>query len=179
VVPFAMAETDEIASLSDDLSDGHAESVEIVFDPARISYREILEFLLPDSRPEHAQSPRHDVGSSYRSGDLLYQRRAEADRRRHDRRCGCFRPAVALTTYQIGLAMTILFMATSLDGIRAVFNDTRAWTGLIFGLGCSGRVSLTSFTTTSSGILARSLLQALPISLLSWRSSSVSSWRET
>jgi drug/metabolite transporter (DMT)-like permease len=47
-------------------------------------------------------------------------------------------PAVALTTYQIGLAMIFLFMATSLDGIGAVFDDARAWTGLIFGLGLLG-----------------------------------------
>ena len=47
-------------------------------------------------------------------------------------------PAVALTTYQIGLAMIFLFLATSLDGIGAVSNDTRAWTGLIFGLGVCG-----------------------------------------
>jgi len=47
-------------------------------------------------------------------------------------------PAVSLTTYQIGLAMIFLFLATSLDGIGAVSNDTRAWTGLIFGLGVCG-----------------------------------------
>lgn len=42
------------------------------------------------------------------------------------------------TTYQIGLAMILLFVVTSLQGIGAVFNDTRAWTGLIFGLGLCG-----------------------------------------
>ena len=47
-------------------------------------------------------------------------------------------PAAALTTYQIGLAMIFLFMVTSLDGIDAVFSDTRAWTGLVFGLGLCG-----------------------------------------
>ena len=35
-------------------------------------------------------------------------------------------PAAALTTYQIGLAMVFLFMVTSLDGIDAVFANTRA-----------------------------------------------------
>jgi drug/metabolite transporter (DMT)-like permease len=47
-------------------------------------------------------------------------------------------PAAALTTYQIGLAMVFLFMVTSLDGIDAVFGSTRAWTGLVFGLGLCG-----------------------------------------
>jgi drug/metabolite transporter (DMT)-like permease len=47
-------------------------------------------------------------------------------------------PAAALTTYQIGLAMIFLFVVTSLDGIGAVFSDTRAWTGLILGLGLCG-----------------------------------------
>ena len=47
-------------------------------------------------------------------------------------------PAVALATYQIGLAMIFLFLLTSLHGIEGVFKDTRAWTGLIFGLGLCG-----------------------------------------
>ena len=47
-------------------------------------------------------------------------------------------PAVALATYQIGLAMIFLFLVTSLHGIGAVFQDTRAWAGLIFGLGLCG-----------------------------------------
>jgi drug/metabolite transporter (DMT)-like permease len=47
-------------------------------------------------------------------------------------------PAVALVTYQIGLAMIFLLFVTSLDGIGAVFNDRRAWIGLLFGLGLCG-----------------------------------------
>ena len=47
-------------------------------------------------------------------------------------------PAVALTTYQIGLALIFLLLGTSLDGIGAVFKDTRAWIGLVFGLGLCG-----------------------------------------
>ena len=34
-------------------------------------------------------------------------------------------PAVALATYQIGLAIIFLFLVTSLHGIGAVFKDTR------------------------------------------------------
>ena len=47
-------------------------------------------------------------------------------------------PAIALTTYQIGLAMIFLVLGTSLHGMGAVWSDTRAWTGLIFGLGLCG-----------------------------------------
>ena len=34
--------------------------------------------------------------------------------------------------------MIFLFLVTSLEGIGSVFNDTRAWIGLIFGLGLCG-----------------------------------------
>ena len=47
-------------------------------------------------------------------------------------------PAVALVTYQIGLAMMLLSLVTSLHGIGAVFSDTRAWVGLVIGLGLFG-----------------------------------------
>ena len=43
---------------------GHAEAVEIVFDPARTSYREILEFFLQIHRPDLGEEL---VGSEYRS----------------------------------------------------------------------------------------------------------------
>jgi peptide-methionine (S)-S-oxide reductase len=35
----------------------HAEAIEIVFDPAKLSYRKLLEFFLPDPRPDYAQPP--------------------------------------------------------------------------------------------------------------------------
>jgi peptide-methionine (S)-S-oxide reductase len=64
---------------TDENHPGHAEAVEVVFDPERISCRELLEFFL--------QSHRHDlgeelVGSSYRS-EIFYtsdeQRRVAED----------------------------------------------------------------------------------------------------
>ncbi len=45
---------------------------------------------------------------------------------------------LALTTYQIGLALVILLVATDLHNIGAVFGNTRAWLGLVFGLGLCG-----------------------------------------
>ena len=47
-------------------------------------------------------------------------------------------PASDPTTYQIGLAILILSAVTNYDGIGAVFGDTRAWLGLVFGLGLGG-----------------------------------------
>jgi peptide-methionine (S)-S-oxide reductase len=45
----------------------HAEAIEIVFDSARISYREILEFFFQIHDPSTRNRQGNDVGKSYRS----------------------------------------------------------------------------------------------------------------
>jgi peptide-methionine (S)-S-oxide reductase len=47
---------------------GHAEAVEVVFDPERVSYRDLLEYFFQIHRPDLGQTL---VGSSYRS-EIFY-----------------------------------------------------------------------------------------------------------
>ena len=46
---------------------GHAEAIEIVFDPARVGFRQILEFFFQIHDPSTRNRQGNDVGSSYRS----------------------------------------------------------------------------------------------------------------
>jgi len=68
---------------------GHAEAVEVTFDPARTSYRAILEFFFQIHRPDLGEEL---VGSDYRSEIFYTSDEQRRGRRGHDRRRRCLGP---------------------------------------------------------------------------------------
>ncbi len=60
----------------------HAEGIEIVFDPSKLSYRQLLEFFFQIHDPTTLNRQGNDLGLGYRSGiyTLTPEQKAEAER---------------------------------------------------------------------------------------------------
>jgi peptide-methionine (S)-S-oxide reductase len=56
----------------------HAEAIEIVFDPERITYRKVLEFFFQIHDPTTKNRQGNDVGMSYRSGIYYFDETQKA-----------------------------------------------------------------------------------------------------
>ncbi len=69
---------------------GHNEVVRVVFDPARVSYQELLKVFWESHDPTQGMRQGNDVGTQYRSGVYCYGdeqlRAAEASKRAYDER---------------------------------------------------------------------------------------------
>ena len=59
----------------------HAEAIEIIFDPAKSSYRQILEFFFQIHDPTTRNRQGNDTRTELSFGDLLHERGAKARRR--------------------------------------------------------------------------------------------------
>ncbi len=70
---------------------GHAEAVEITYDPTKTDYRTLLEFFFQMHDPTTKNRQGNDFGSQLPLGDLLSRRRSEAHRMRHHHRCRAHR----------------------------------------------------------------------------------------
>ena len=69
----------EVANATYRNHEGHAEAIEIVFDPARTSYRALLEVFFQIHDPTTRNRQGGDVGSSYRSAIFYVDERQKAE----------------------------------------------------------------------------------------------------
>ena len=75
---------------------GHAEAVEVTFDPARVGYDELLEVFWATHDPTQRDRQGFDVGSQYRSGIYVYD---DAQREAARRSLGVYQSGLEAVGY--------------------------------------------------------------------------------
>jgi peptide-methionine (S)-S-oxide reductase len=75
---------------------GHAEVVLVVFDPAKISYDDLLKVFWENHDPTQGMRQGNDVGTQYRSGIYTY---GDAQRRAAERSRGAYQPQLTASGY--------------------------------------------------------------------------------
>ena len=75
---------------------GHAESVRVVFDPARVSYRDLLRVFWEAHDPTQGMRQGNDVGTQYRSAVFFH---SDAQREAAEESRDAYQPAVTAAGY--------------------------------------------------------------------------------
>ena len=90
----------------------HAEAIEIVFDPEKLSYRQLLEYFFQIHDPTTPNRQGNDRGIELPFGYFLYERRTTAGREGNDRRCRGFGSLARQGGYRSGASRSVLGSGT-------------------------------------------------------------------
>ncbi len=99
----------------------HAEAIEIVFDPAETSFRQLLEFFFQIHDPTTSNRQGNDRGASYRSA--IFYTSDEQKRKRYHRRRQRFRVMAGKSSYRSGPSRTLLGSGAGASGLSGTLSQ--------------------------------------------------------